>query len=225
MDSKRVLEDLAKLPGIKNTALFVFDFDLTITSQHLHNLITQNLHQVGKDSNRQWELVKNIPPIGDPARWQKIFNKILQQGNLIAIASFNAYPHIIERYLIETVGIKANTVKELLLIKAELPEDPEKTHKNAYIDDLIISYNFNGYRLTPKDVIFIDDSTFNLRAAQTVGCLVIPADAKGTHLGMLEKGLGITEQAFFDKKTGENQTKLASDQDNLPKPTLKRNAS
>ncbi|KAF5271507.1 hypothetical protein FQR65_LT05127 [Abscondita terminalis] len=174
--------------------LFVFDFDGTIVSGHTHNAIINAKRKAANPENVDaWETVKNFPIIGAPRDWKNIFEILKQQEHYVTIASFNAYPEIIPKFLEEKVGLEKDFINKIIM-KVKFPADPQKATKNEYIqeasDDFIKESgekkDFSG---DPKDIILIDDSKKNIKAAREKGYQVIHAEKDASHLTELQKKL------------------------------------
>lgn len=165
-------------------ALFVIDFDFTITSKHIHNIIVAYLktYNHGKqDKALEWEEAKKIPPVKSAEDWLKVFRTLISDGHQIAIASFNIFSHIIPRYLTEIIGLTADEVKKIY-VESWMP-DKEKKHeyKNVHIANIMKHFTV----AEKSNVILIDDSEENIKAAQLKGYNAILADNDGTHLSRI----------------------------------------
>lgn len=164
--------------------LFIIDFDLTITQEHVHNLLFQAIYRgfIGEDDlEAQWEHVKNVPATGSEKQWKALFEKLIHDGHFVAIASFSAHKPIIERYLREKIGLDKD-VYQKIFVESWLPENPYKADKSEHILNVIKHFNFQG---KPANIVLIDDSGVNLAAARKQAMQVVevrPGDSLGKHL-------------------------------------------
>lgn len=167
--------------------LFVFDFDNTITSDHTHNRIMAAIDAEKKqfrtsllknDTEKQWDIIKTIPPIGNSSDWKNLFENIIESGNAVAIASYNAFgEYIIPRYLKEIVGLPENIIN-MIRVESWLPaKDVTVEGKNQHIANLL-----GTYEGAKPDVILIDDSEDMITAASNQGYFTILADLEGSHI-------------------------------------------
>jgi hypothetical protein len=149
--------------------LICIDFDGTIPKDNLHDIIaraTYEDHDVVDNEQKQWDLVKKVPPRGYKRQWKNHILEMIEGGNLVAIVSFNDYPHIIRKYLIEAVGLPENIVDKIH-IQAGLPENPNAPEKVAYIERALQAVNKrDGLDLQAQDIVFIDDSWPNCQEAR-----------------------------------------------------------
>ena len=181
-----------------NTALFCIDFDNTIASQHTHNIIANAEQEHGRLSHEdQWQLVKDIPPIGSDQQWQELFKTLYKDGHRIAIVSFGQYEHIIARYLKEIIGLKESFIKDHLKIVSYLPEDPSNANKEDHM-----SQANEEPKLPAENIVLVDDSRRNTRHAAVMGHQIIYADESGKHIKeTLELSKKIKEQGVRSHKS------------------------
>ncbi len=165
--------------------LFAIDFDYTIANGHTHNTILDAIVAAKKqgdtslkaDKEKHWDLVKNIPPVGTAKNWQEIFSTLLDDGHQICIVSFNAYPHIIDRYLGEVLQLSPEIIAQIKVV-AWLPKNAATANKNEHIAQAIEAFDYRGHT-----VVLVDDSKTNTDAAERLGYDVILADPeKANHL-------------------------------------------
>lgn len=153
-------------------ALFCIDFDKTISSKHTHNIINNG---GADDEQEQWDLVKDIPPIGEAKEWKKLFKTLHEDGHNIAIVSFNQYAHIIRRYLKEVIGLDKNFLREYVNVESFIPED--QSNKKEHIQRANAKLN------TPaEDIVLVDDTKSNIDHAVAEKHRVITASADGKHI-------------------------------------------
>jgi hypothetical protein len=157
-----VLESKEPLVG----ALFTFDFDKTISGEHMHNAMCD----AGVDSRSdedQWNLcAKNIEPRGSAAEWKTLFEKLIADGHQVAILSFNDFPRMVQRYLREKIGLSEETLGKMFL-NCWLPDD-ENIGKNQHIDQAVAHFQRDK---ADRNIILVEDSTDNLRIATAAGKL------------------------------------------------------
>lgn len=158
--------------------LIIIDFDLTLTTQHTHNLIHHAIRsqQIAADDHEAaWQLLKAIPPTGSIQKWQQIFAAIKEKQHLVAIASFSEFPTLIQRYLREIIGVSD------IMVESWLPQSIINANKNQHIEYIMQRYNFSG---PAENIILIDDDTNNRAAAKKLGYKTIsvtPGDLSGKH--------------------------------------------
>lgn len=161
--------------------LFIFDFDLTITSQHIHNLIMQG-HQQGLidlgDQESIWSYVKEIPASMDNDAWRELLEDLIDAGHFVGIATFNEFQFIVKRYLGEALKISDHYLQKIH-IEAWLPQNPMLANKNKHINEIIRHFDFIGEK---DHIIFVDDSDHNCLAAKEVAthCIIVPHGKIGT---------------------------------------------
>ncbi len=183
--------------------LFAFDFDLTITSKHVHNTIRKKEGEIYRslDDKEKLKLIKKISTIGKAKHWKKIFKKIIKQKYHIGIVSFNAYPDVISLYLKEVLKLDKKTIQKITIMtpSGTLPEN-----KNGLIEEVLKEKNLgNG-----TEVILIDDSMENKKDAEAAGIKTILAKEDGSHLRQVQsllKGLR-NKLKQFDANWGSTET-------------------
>lgn len=169
-------------------ALFIFDFDLTITSQHTHNLIIDQINQehdsklkiTRKDPQKRWSLIADVQPIGSKSEWKQLFSNITRSGHQIAIASFGKYgKEIIPRYLEEVIGLD-QTLLNKIFINSWNPKSNMPQNKNAHILEVFEFFDIQGEK--QKETVLIDDALANIDAAALEGYHPVYANGEGSHL-------------------------------------------
>lgn len=184
-----------------NQALFIFDFDLTISQVHVHNKLATAIYtgKISPDNlESQWQLIKDIPPTGSTLQWNLLFSTLINQGHLVAIASFGAYPVMIQWYLEKKLEIKPADIEQIF-INSWLPDYPADADKNKHIEEVIAHFAFHG---KPNQIILIDDSETNCRAARQMGYQVIealPGDRNARHLQWVWKLLEPNSEKRLNK--------------------------
>lgn len=167
-------------------ALFIFDFDLTITSQHIHNLVVVG-HRSGQinlaDEQSIWEYVKTTPPSMHEQKWKTLLETLIDAGHYVGIATFNEFKFLVERYLKEAVGLSTEYL-EKIYIEAWLPENPMLADKNRHIAAILSHFKFP---VEPERIILIDDSDYNCLAARKYAKNTITATKGQLHAKELEE--------------------------------------
>lgn len=158
--------------------LVIIDFDYTIANGHTHNIICCS---DAKDTEQQWESVKDIKPVGSAEEWNEVLTTLLDNKHQVAIASFNAFGHIIPRYLKEVIGLKPEQL-EKIHIESWLPENPNIADKNTHIENIKKTLNFKE---KTSDIILVDDGWHNITRAAKESYSVIVATKDGAHLKKL----------------------------------------
>lgn len=168
-------------------ALFIIDFDLTISSQHIHNLLITAIAR-GEideaDMDAAWQYVKNIPPTGSAERWRNMLMQLIDAHYLVAIASFGSFPEIIYRYLKDKINLPEKYLQKIF-IESWLPENPTLANKNEHIRNVIDHFHYQG---DPTHVILVDDSEYNCLAARNFNWQVIAVksgDVGGEHINAI----------------------------------------
>lgn len=181
-------------------ALFILDFDNTITSENTHNAVS-NISNGGLEAI--WDIVGKIPPLGSANSWKNAINSIFEHEHLLAIASFNAYgTFIIPRYLEEVIGLDITQI-ENIHIESWLPANPTNANKNEHIELSIKDLKYTGPSHT---VVLIDDDLKNIQAAKEKGYKTI--HAVGDYINELENvsknGFQfVPKNSFFKKQPNE----------------------
>jgi hypothetical protein len=163
--------------------LLLIDFDLTITSEHIHNKISKSNI---KNPDKQWDRVKGILPRGSAKDWSFIIKTAIENDYGVGIVSFNGYEHIVKRYLKEIIfGGKDLHLLQHIYIKCSFPSDydPSTSNKNNYIQEAKIFFDFKGNN---KDIIFVDDGLKNIEAAKKEGYQTIFANNSDHNCSFLD---------------------------------------
>ena len=160
--------------------LFAIDFDLTLTTVHIHNMLSQAI-LVGivqkNDIEAQWQYVKHVLPTGTAVDWLRVITQLQNDGHYVAIASFGEFPLIIDRYLKEIIGVND------VFVESWLPEHLDQADKGQHIRNIMHHYQLD--HLPPEKIVLVDDAEPNLRAAKAAGnriVPVLPGDKLGKHL-------------------------------------------
>lgn len=135
------------------------------------------------DEETQWELVKDLKPIGKgPEPWKKLFHTLCEDGHAIAIVSFSSFGHhIIPRYLRETIGLEHNFVQQHICVVSFLPED--QSTKQEHIAQAKEKTGRNS--LPPGKIVFCDDNNGFVWGSIRSGIKGVFADAMGEHIQVL----------------------------------------
>jgi hypothetical protein len=157
--------------------VFIIDFDLTITSQHTHNLLSEE-----EDVEKHWEIIKNVLPIGSVQEWFNIFTTLLNNGHKVGVVSFNAYPQYISRYLKEVIGLSPE-VFQYICVFSWTPKNPGTANKNEHIAATLTHLEYN--QSIDGDVVVVDDHLRNINAAMTLGYRTVLATKTGAHLNTI----------------------------------------
>jgi len=77
-------------------ALICFDFDLTLTHEHMYRAVTQMIRAGAARERACYKAIsylKESGPYGGDALWELLF-KLLSEGHGIAVCTFSAYPEL-----------------------------------------------------------------------------------------------------------------------------------
>lgn len=159
-------------------AVFIIDFDLTITSEHTHNLLSEE-----EDVEQHWEIMKNVLPIGSVQEWFNIFNTLLSNGHKVGVVSFNAYPQYISRYLKEVIGLSPDVFQHICVL-SWTPNNPSTANKNQHIGMALTQLEYN--QSVDGDVVVVDDQLRNINGAMELGYRTVLATKTGAHLNTLQ---------------------------------------
>lgn len=166
----------------KTSGLLLIDFDLTISSKHIHNLLASTDLT---DESDQWDYIKDIPPRGGTSKWRNIIKTALENGYKVGIVSFTQYPHIVSRYVKEIIfKPEEQNLANQIDVNGWLPgapenmnrskqRDPQTADKNVHIKESIQKLEFNGPN---SRIILVDDDKKNIKAAHEAGYNTILAD-------------------------------------------------
>ncbi len=168
------------------SAIFLIDFDGTIADGHTHNAVAFAVKEnhITNEKKSHWDFLRKLihhgshHPLGSAQEWQKVFATLLADGHKVGIISFSSYPHMIENYLREIVGLSENVMSQVY-VYAHLPPNPGHANKNAHIEMAKKHFEYNGPN---HRVVLIDDSFRNIVGAQMLGCTTIAVDEKNSHL-------------------------------------------
>ncbi len=155
------LENKASRP-IKR-GLIAFDFDETITNQHVYEMLTLcGLHDTNTET--QWKAIQNIKPRGLAHEWKTAFEELFYAGHDIAIVSYNPHVELIRRFLKEKIGLDEQILKNIH-IESWLPEEKaQKSHgKNFHLCAAAKHFNRDPQ---DRNIILIEDSRTNLQKAE-----------------------------------------------------------
>jgi hypothetical protein len=151
-------------------ALFILDFDETITSENTHNAASHLTK-----TEEMWDVIKEIEPVSGAEIWRDTIRAILAKGHGLAIASFNAHGSLlIPQYLQEVIGLNEDEVN-VIHIESWLPSKPAKANKNEHISHSIKHMRYNG---VPDTIVLVDDDLKNITAASKNGYKTIHAAGK-----------------------------------------------
>ena len=174
----------------------IFDFDFTISREHIHFFLTDCLlkrktsfyRQTKMYQQEEWSsaeidemwnlLIKHNKHLttGDPRLWRNIFTTLLDQDYQVAIASFSSFGPILRRFLKEVIELPEPYL-EKIRIEAWLP-DATKADKNNHLDRIILNVPANTPTTeTPllsdnerkqkyKQLILVDDSKRNTTSVE-----------------------------------------------------------
>lgn len=172
--------------------IFCFDFDNTIANGHTHNAICEVQKRFGRPltAEEQWQVVHAIPPIGSKEIWQQLLSALHAHQYQIAIISFNAFPHIITRYLRENVGL-SEALLDKIFVHAWLPIIPSQSNKNDHLLNVKSHYNFTGHN---SEVTLVDDDfRRNISGAIAAGYDTIWADPEGQFLTNIQRRINFSK--------------------------------
>lgn len=186
----------------KTRLLLGIDFDMTIPSGHLNNTVASSGET---EPDKQWELVKDIKPLGNEGEWKQEFKEDLKAGHYIAIVTCSAYPHIIKRYLTDVLNLDPSFFEEKIKIIAF-----NHPNKNAHLERALQEFNLPP-DFAKKLIILVDDDQRNLYPAMSKGYQTIHATPNGKHIGKLRN--------CILKTCEENDKKLSASQ-NAPEEDL-----
>lgn len=168
-------------------AVFLIDFDLTITSQHTHNLLEEAMEDpsIANDEEKQWEIFKAVLPVRSAEAWLNVFTDLQSHGHKIAFLSFSSYPALISRYIKEVIKF----TNPFALI-SWTPKNPSTANKNQHVKQALTLLE---YRPTDGDVVFIDDTERNIYDLDRIlDCITVLANtATGSHI---DKILDLSEE-------------------------------
>lgn len=166
-------------------ALIIIDFDLTISSKHIHNLLANSKMST---SDTQWGVIQDVEPIQFSDEnmiitWQALFQEMHAAGHRIAIASFSSYGDMIKKYLKEKLQLSEQLLSTIL-IEAWFPENAQTGNKNKHIAKIIenIKQTYHEDYSINAEIVLIDDSENNLINAKKMGYSVVSAESNGIHL-------------------------------------------
>lgn len=169
-------------------AIFIFDFDLTITSEHTHNKLLMAIQrgQFDPDDLEQgWRVIKDTPPTISKKIWVDLFSKLIADGHHIAIATFNDFKPLVARYLQDTLQLPEPIFKHIF-VEAWLPRNAFVANKNIHIKNILQHFN----ETDTTSVILVDDSEFNCLAVREFGWQGIPVPSGEmdlTHIKCIEE--------------------------------------
>lgn len=170
------------------SAVFLIDFDGTIAIGHTHYSIVQaisNRHIPDKKESH-WHYIRDLVrhhgrhhPTVSAEEWRKVFTTLINDGHKVGIISFSLFPHMIENYIREVVGLPEELAAKVY-VYAHLPEDPRSANKNHHIQTALKHFNYHSDDMSR--VILIDDSFNNIMGAANLGCTTVMVDEKHSHL-------------------------------------------
>ncbi len=149
----------------KKSALIAFDFDLTITSKHIHNILAKGFLADAPEEVK-WQAVKDIKPRGSAEEWNQAFQTLIAAGQDLSIVTENKHLDLIRRYLKEIIGLNDKTL-EAIYIDNQKPSHSEPG-KNGHLKRAKQHYSRNE---DDRNVILVEDSLKNIQTAQKVGLL------------------------------------------------------
>lgn len=174
-------------------ALFIIDFDLTISQEHVHNLLAGAIVAgliKANDTEAQWQFIKNVAINGTKERWKTFFETLLKDGHDVAIASFCDFKPIVERYLREKIGLDEATLKKIY-IESWLPQNANSADKTKHIENVIHHFNFQG---KPELIVLVDDSKINCRAARAQNHTVVEVLIRDQEAKHIETAMTLSKQ-------------------------------
>lgn len=163
-----------------NNTLLIFDFDNTITNEHMHNAFssssksdfvsTQN--NVVTDTDIK-DFLKNTGGIKNEEKLKSTLRSALSGGIEVNIASYTGYPNAVRRVAENHLGLSKEQAGGISVFGGfpgdydnELPkglkEQQSKVGKNLHICRAIVEYKNNHNGQLPKTVMLVDDDAENI---------------------------------------------------------------
>jgi len=181
--------DAASDQNEETSAIFLIDFDGTIADGQTHNAIALAINQkhITDEKESHWQFLRNAicggrhHPIGSAEEWCKVFTTLLNDGHKVGIVSFSSFPHMIEKYIREVVGLPEDIARQVY-VYAHLPFNPGHANKNHHIETAKNHFRYTG---DMKRVVLIDDSFRNIVGANTLGCTTVMVDERNSHLNKI----------------------------------------
>lgn len=166
----------------------IFDFDYTISAEHLHGLCHYYLqhiaphqftHSIITGKEQIWdadeitllwnylEQMKALKTTGDVNSWLLIFKTLIDHDYRVAIASFSSFKPIIQKFLQEIIGLPPDYLQKIH-IEAWLPEHPETANKNQHLDNILGIHTNQDRKKHYQHILLIDDSKTNIDAVKNL---------------------------------------------------------
>ncbi|MDG7053159.1 MAG: hypothetical protein LKM45_04730 [Wolbachia endosymbiont of Alcedoecus sp.] len=168
-----------------NNALLIFDFDNTITNEHMHNVFSGRYSGFKKsDFNSGAEyavtdndiegFMKEKGGIKNEETLKPVLQSALSSGVEVNIASYTGYPNAVKRVVENHLGLskeQADSISvfggfpadyDIQLKSSALKEQQNQVGKNLHICRAIVEYKDKHGQL-PKTVMLVDDSADNIK--------------------------------------------------------------
>ncbi|NSX83866.1 hypothetical protein GOM44_06835, partial [Wolbachia endosymbiont of Atemnus politus] len=166
----------------ENNTLLIFDFDNTITEEHMHNAFSR-LGRIDFDSDAEnavtdhniKDFLKNTGGIKNEEGLKSVLQSALSSGIEVNIASYTGYPNAVKRVVENHLGLskeQADSVSvfggfpadyDTQLKSSALKEQQNQVGKNLHICKAIVEYKNNHNGQLPKTVMLVDDSTDTIK--------------------------------------------------------------
>ncbi|MDR2978819.1 MAG: hypothetical protein LBU56_05540 [Rickettsiales bacterium] len=186
-----------------NNALLIFDFDNTITNEHMHNVFsrlgksdfdsTQNNAVTDVDIRK---FLENTDGIKNAEGLKSVLRSALSNGVKVNIASYTKYPNAVKKVAKDYLGLSKEQADSVSVFGGfpksydpKLQEDQQnQVGKNLHICRAIAEYKNKHNGQLPKTVMLVDDSAGNIKKINEF------IESMSKREGWLEKnGLSIEE--------------------------------
>lgn len=166
--------------ALNGARLFCFDFDETITQRHMHHFLKTCGVKPGMPiMNEIIEICLESCKLKNPDLTREAIKKIINQGDLAAIVSYNCYPDMIN-YTLKKLGLSESELAKIRISTGFPTEegsiDPTGRKKISYahgkelhIADCVAWAKEQGFSIANEDIILIDDDQKNIEIAKQHG--------------------------------------------------------
>ncbi|MDR0288687.1 MAG: hypothetical protein LBH78_01350 [Rickettsiales bacterium] len=157
-----------------NNALLIFDFDNTITNEHMHNAFSR-LEKSDFNSGAEYAVtdndiegfMKEKGRIKNEETLKSVLQSALSNGVKVNIASYTGYPNAVKRVVENHLDLSKEQADSVSVFGG-FPQDYDQfvqqsqVGKNLHICRAIVEYKDKHGKL-PKTVMLVDDSAGNIK--------------------------------------------------------------
>lgn len=175
--------------GRKNNITICFDFDLSLTTKHLHNeccTIIDLCNETGTAAEKQqlkdnqtdylWHRLLPLESSGSAEGWRQLFSNLGKYN--IAIVTKSQFPEVIEKFLKDIIKLDKDVIEKIYIESG----NTEAKNKIGHINRVLAHFGQDPNVVRPfLGVILLDDTEEGFKEIEAEGGITIrllPGDSK-----------------------------------------------